>query len=112
MVRRFGVLQAARGLARGRQQERVRPGQARAQHAELPGFQAREAPDLGKVGAHQREMMVPVGLADAPHALECSRVPQMPPECVAGVGRVGDEAAPAHDLGGLADQAWLRIDRV
>jgi len=58
------------------------------------------------------EMMVPVRLPDAPHPLECSRVPQVPPECVAGVGRVGDEAAPAHDIGGLADQAWLRVDRV
>ena len=106
------VLQAARGLARGAQEKGVGPGQAGAQHAELPGLQAREPPDLRQIGAHQREMVVAVGLADAPHALERRAVAQMPPQGVAGVGRVGDQPPGAQDLGRPADQARLRIDRV
>jgi hypothetical protein len=36
----------------------------------------------------------------------------VPSQGVAGVGRIGDQAPGAQDLGRLADQARLRIDRV
>ena len=62
--------------------------------------------------AHQREVMVAVGLADAAHALQGGRIAEMPAQGIARVGRVGDEAAAAHDLRGLADQAQLRGDGV
>ncbi len=71
-----------------------------------------KCPTSRKICAHQREMVVAVGLADAPHALERGRIPKVPAEGIAGVGRVGDETAAAHDLGRLADQAQLRGDRM
>jgi len=89
------------------EQEGVGTGQAGAQHAELPGLQAREAADLGEARAHQREVMMTVGVADAPHALEHGGIAQVPAERVAGIGRIGDEAAVAHDLRRLPDQAQL-----
>src|SRR5205085_2308447 len=65
------VLQAARRLARGAQQKRIRPGQTRMQHAELPGLEPCEAADRGEIRAHQREVMMAIRLADAAHAFEC-----------------------------------------
>jgi len=111
MVRRRGCCRT-RGLAGGAQQEGVGPGQAGPQHAELPGLQVRKAPDLRQIRTHEREMVMAVGLADAPHALERRSVAQMPPERVAGVGRIGDEPPGAQDVGSLADQAHLRVDGV
>jgi len=58
------VLQAARRLACGAQQERIRAGQAGAKYAELPGVEPREAPDLRKIRAHQGEVVMTVGLTD------------------------------------------------
>src|SRR5262245_21251921 len=54
------VLQTTRCGARRAQQERVGTRQARSQHAELPGLEAREATDLREAGAYQREMVVAV----------------------------------------------------
>ena len=68
--------------------------------------------DLAQVAAHQREVMMTVRLADAPHALERVLVADMAAERVAGVGRIGDDPAGAHDLGGAADQPRLRVDRM
>ena len=57
-------------------------------------------------------MMMTVRLADAAHALERVLVADMPAERVARVGRVGDEAAGAHYLGGAANEARLWIARM
>src|SRR5205823_11958803 len=80
------VLQAARRLARGAQQKRVRPGQTRMQHAELPGLEPCEAADRGEIRAHQREVVMAIRLADAAHALECGLVADVPAERVTGIG--------------------------
>ena len=57
-------------------------------------------------------MVVLVGLANAPHALERPRISQVPAEGIAGVGRVGDQAPLANNVGRPADEAHLGIDRV
>src|SRR5207253_399289 len=79
------VLQAARRLARRAQQKRVRPGQTRMQHAELPGLEPCEAADRGEIRAHQREVVMAIRLADAAHALECGLVADVPAERVTGI---------------------------
>src|ERR1700679_2079226 len=53
-----------------------------------------------------------VRLADAAHALQSRFVPNMATERVAGVGRIGDDAALAHDVGRTADKPRLRGERV
>ena len=62
MVRRFGCC-SRRGVSRVAGSRKVKgPGVARLQQPELPGVDARVARDLGEVAAHQREVMMPVGL--------------------------------------------------
>ena len=107
----LGVLQARRRLARGRQQEREGPRRRGLEQAKLP-VRPGIAADLGQVAAHQREMMVAVGVAQAADALERGRVADVTAERVAAVGRIGDQPAVAQDLRGLADQPRLRILRV
>ncbi len=63
MVRRFGCLQALGGFARGRQQEGERSGDVCLQQPELPVVQLCEAADFRQVAAHQREIVVFVGVA-------------------------------------------------
>ena len=103
------VLQAARGLTRGFQQKCVGPRGGGFEQPKLPGVDACVAGDFTEVAAHQCEMMVPIGPAQAPQALQRPLVPQMSPQGIAAVGRIGDQAALAHDLGRLADQAQLRV---
>ena len=85
------VLQAPRRFLRGRQQEGVRPRRRRLEHAELPGFHLGVLGDLGEVAAHQREMVMAIGLADAPDAIERVLVADVAAERVAGIRRVHDE---------------------
>src|SRR6202034_2580922 len=66
----LGMLQPPRRLARGRQQKRERSGRGGLEQPELPGLDARVAPDLAQVAAYQREMMVPIGAANASQTLE------------------------------------------
>ncbi len=73
------------------------PGRAGLDQAELPVLKLGEAADIGKVAAHQCEMMMTVGVADAPHALERRLVADVAAERVARIGRIGDDAARAHD---------------
>ena len=105
----FVVLEAARRLLGGRQQEGVRPRRRRLEHAELPGFHLGVLADLGKIATHQREMVVTVRVANAADAIERILVADVTAERVAGVRRVNDEPTVAHDLGGAADQPQLRI---
>ena len=53
--------------------------------------------------------MVPVGLANAPDAVERLLVADVAAERVAGIRRIDDQPALAQDLGGAADQSQLRI---
>ena len=48
--------------------------------------------DLGQRPAHQREVMMAVGLADAANALLRVLVAKMPTQCVAGIRGVSDYA--------------------
>ena len=105
----FLVLQAPRRLARRGQQERIRPGRRGLEHAELPGFHPRVTRDLGQVAAHQREMMMPVGGADAADAIQRILVADVAAERVTGIRRIDDHPAVAHDLRGTANQSQLRI---
>ena len=54
-------------------------------------------------------MMMPVRLADAADALQRVLVADVAAQRVAGIRRIHDEPALAHDLRGLPDQAQLRI---
>ena len=54
--------------------------------------------------------MMPVGLADAAHPLQGVLVADVTAERVAGIGRIGDYAARAHDFGRAADESRLRGD--
>jgi len=107
-----GIEAMRRILARRPQQEGVRTGQTGAQDAELPGIQPRKPADLGERGAHQREVMVAVGLADAAHALQRALVADVPAERVTGIGRIGNDASRAHQLRRAADEPQLRINGV
>jgi hypothetical protein len=57
-------------------------------------------------------MVVPIRPADAPHTLERVFVAEVPPERVAGIGRIGDDAPLAHDIRCLADEARLGCNGV
>ncbi len=80
--------------------------------AELPGVESREAPDLRKIRAHQGEVVMTVGLADAAHALQRALVADVPAERVTGIGRIGNDASGAHQLRCAADEPQLRINGV
>ena len=54
-------------------------------------------------------MVVPVGVADAPDAIQRVLVADVAAERVAGIRRIHDHPAVPHDLRGAADQAQLRI---
>ena len=101
----LGMLQAARCLARRRQQERERTRRRGLQQPELPGFNLGIAANLGQVTTHQREMMVLVGIAQAPQALQRILVTNVAAQRIAAVGGIGDQATLAQDLRGLTDQA-------
>ena len=104
------VLQAPRRLAGGSQEKGIGPGQAGLQQPELPGVEVREPADLGEIGADQGEMVVAVRPAQAADALQGILVADVPPERVAGIGGIGNDAALAQDVRRLADEARLGRD--
>src|SRR5699024_2268992 len=71
-----------------------------------------ELAQLCEVRAHQGEMVVLAHLADATDARERVAGIERAPQGIAGVGGIGDQAAPAQDVPRLADQARLRIHRM
>ena len=54
-------------------------------------------------------MVMAVGVANAPDAIERVLVADVAAEGVTGIRRVNDEATVTHDLGGAPDQPQLRI---
>ncbi len=108
MVPRRSCFESARRLARGLEEKRVRPRGVTAQQSVLPVLDHRIFADVGKVAAHQREMMITVGLADAADTLEGGLVADVAAERVARVRGVDDHAARAQTLDRLADEAALR----
>ena len=61
-----------------------------------------------QVPAHQREVMVLVGLADAADALQRVLVADVAAQGITRVGRVHDDSARTQRLGGLPYEALLR----
>jgi hypothetical protein len=57
-------------------------------------------------------MVMTVGLAYAPHALEDVLVTEVPAERIARIGRIGDQTPGAHHFRRTADEAWLWVDRM
>jgi hypothetical protein len=57
-------------------------------------------------------MVILVNPANAAQALERGFVADVATEAVARVGGIGDHAAGADNIRGLADQSWLRIFRM
>ena len=91
MVRRFSCCRR-RGVSRVAGSRKVYgPGRRRLEHAELPGLHLGITPDLGQVAAHQREVMMPVGCADAPDAVQRILVADVAAERVAGIRRIDDQ---------------------
>ena len=80
----------------------------RAQQPVLPIVEHGVLADLGKVPAHQSEMVVPVGLPDIADALQRRLVADMAAERIAGIGGVDDHSSAAQNLDGLAHEAPLR----
>ena len=94
------------------QDEGERSGRQRLEQAELPVVDARVGRDLGQVAAHQRELVVPVEVADATQAIGRVPVVEMAAERVAGIGRIRDHGALAQALGDPQQGALLRVHGV
>ena len=92
--------------------ERLPGGSRVLEVAPGPGFFAVELAKLGEVLAHQREVVPVVKAADRPYPGHAVPVAELAPERVAGVRRVGNHAACAHDAGDRDDRAPLRIGRM
>ena len=73
---------------------------------------AREAPDVGQVAQHQRQVMRVVDAANLPDAPGGLGVAELAAQRIARIGRIGDDAAVAQDRRRLPDQARLRVRRV
>jgi hypothetical protein len=54
-------------------------------------------------------MMMPIGTANTTQALQRAGITDVTSQCVAGIGRIGDQAASAHNVGRAANEPQLRI---
>ena len=106
------VLQQARNLGGGTQDEGVRSWGVRLQQTVGDIVDARVGGYFGEVAAHQGVIVLVVYLTQARNAFHAGLVADCTTECVSRVGRVDDETAAAHTIGDLADQPWLRIHRM
>src|SRR5207237_6054577 len=98
-----------RYFARGRQQERVAPGDALLHDAELPVIEQRVASDFFQIATDERQMMLVVDRAQRPNALRGDCIADLTAERIARIRRIRDHAARAHDFGRLPHQSRLRI---
>jgi len=64
---------------------------------------------LAQIGAHQGEVVSQIDLADGEDTFHGFLIAHLAAERVAGVGGVHDDSAVADDVGGLFDQAFLRV---
>ena len=107
-----GVLQPLGRFAGRLQNEGIGTGSERLERPVLLIADARVSGDLRQVAAHEREMMMLVGLADSGDALHRGLVADMAAERITGVGRIDDDAALTNDVHSLPDQARLGISGV
>src|SRR6185503_1648919 len=103
---------APRHFLSGTQDERVAARRHALQELELRVVDHRVARHLGEIAAHQRQVMALVDTANAAQALGPFRAGAVAAQRIARVRRIGDQAAVAHDFGGLAHQALLRVRRM
>src|SRR5687768_8265624 len=101
--------QAPRHFAARAQDEGVAAGRNALDQLELRVVHDRVLGHLREVAAHQREVVTLVDGADATQALEPPGVAAVAAKRVAGIGRIGDHPAAAHDVRRLANQALLRM---
>src|SRR6266540_2816971 len=106
------VLQAARHFARRRKQEGKTPGHAFLDDAKLPVIELRISPQLGQVAAYQRQVVLVVDLAQVADADRSLRVADATSQRIAGIGRIGHDAAITYDRRRPLYQAALRIHRM
>ena len=103
------VQQPSRHFPGGREDERVAARRRRLHRPEHRLAHVHELAELGKVAADQREVVTVVELADRADPVDALTVADLAAQRVAGVGRVGHEAAAADEVDDLADRAPLRI---
>ena len=84
----------------------------RAQQPVLPVLHHRVLADVRQIPAHEREMMVAIGLANGANALERGLVADVTAERIARIRRIDDHAAAAQTLDRLANEAALRGHRM
>ena len=106
------MLQATRHLAGGRQNKGVRAGGVGPQQAVIGISYPRVLRHLGKVAAHQREIMALIHAPNAPDALHGLLVADVAAERIARIRGIGDHTPGTHDLHRALDQARLRVERV
>jgi len=106
------VLQPARYLLGRGQDEGITARSCRLDSPEHPVGDVHELAQLGKVLAHQREMVPVIEVADRPDPRDAVPIAELAAQRIAGVRRVGDHAACADDIGDLDNRAPLRACRM
>ncbi len=84
----------------------------RTQQPILPIIQRCVLPYVGKVAAHQGEMMIAIGLPNAADALQCGLVANMAAKRIARIGGIHDDPSAAQHLNGLTHESTLRRHRM
>ena len=104
--------QPARHLARGAQDERVAAWRGALEQAKARVVDDRIGGDLRQVPAHQRQVVARIHAPHPAQALHRARIVEAAAQRVAGIRRIGDQPAVAHDLRGAAHQPRLRMRRM
>ncbi len=94
------------------QDEHVGARRGALEPAVLPVVDAGKVAELGQVAAHQRQVVAVIDAAQPAQALDGALVVEPAGQRIAGIGRQRNQAALLQDLGGLIDQARLRIERM
>lgn len=94
------------------QHKGVRPWREALEHAELTVIDARVSRNLGKIAAHERELMMPVELANTADTFGSVLVAEATSQRVAGIRGISDNGARAQTLRNLRQQTLLRVFRV
>jgi intracellular septation protein len=103
------VLQTPGRLARRLEQEGKGPWRRRLEQAKLPRLYLRVAADFGQIATYQGEVMVPVGTAQQPQALQRVGITDMAAQGITTIGGVCDQPATSQYFGCLANQSQLRV---
>lgn len=91
------ILQSFWHFACGRQDECVWPGRHRLDQSVRPVVDPRVSTDLGQIPADEREVVLLVSAPNPVDSVDSPFVTNVGTQCVAGVGRVRDQAAVSDD---------------